>query len=278
MIKIRNKSILLIVAMGIIFTSCNKTNNIDISSLKNINDYGSDTSVDDIEALEFGKYPKDDATAQKIEPIEWLILEIDKENKKALLMSKYIIDSEKFNKERSGTTWEKSSVRKWLNETFYDLAFNEKEKEKIIEVDVLNSDSDSGIEHSTIAGNDTKDRVFFLSIEEADKYFNNINDNPDGIKFAATHGTYFAREGKKTKYNLTGRNRLKVIQDYKLSLDALGQEDWIEYRNNNYYWLRSIGYEQDRAAVITPTGIISKQGEYVNSQYIGVRPCMWIKY
>lgn len=274
MINIRIKISLLITAMlCITLFSCSKMNEadvrIDISSMKTIKDYDNDTLVDDIESLNYGKYPKDDVTAKKIEPIEWLILENDEENKKVLLMSKYIIDSEKFNKENSYTTWEKSSIRKWLNDTFYQMAFTEKERERIVEVEVLNKDS---VENLTIAGNDTRDYIFLLSIEESNKYFNNITDNINGIKLAASYGTYFARQGKKTKYNTTGRNRLKVMQDYNFTDNTM----WG--RENHYYWLRSIGNEQDKVMVVKPNGTIDIEGTRVNSQYIGIRPCMWVAY
>ena len=262
------KTILLILMCTTLF-SCNVKNNIDISSIKTISDYSENTFVDDIESLNFGKYPKNSKTDEKIEPIEWIILENDVENKKLLLMSKYIIDSEMFNKENVSTTWEKSSIREWLNKTFYELTFDRDEKEKIIETEVLNNDDANML---TIAGNNTRDYIFLLNIEESNKYFNNSSDNVNGIKLAATYGTYFSKEGKNTKYSKSGRNRLKVMRDYNLTDNTWWAKEY------NYYWLRSIGNEQNKVAVVNPFGIINTEGEIADSIYIGVRPCMWVKY
>ena len=58
-------------------------------------------------------------------------------------------------------TWETSSVRTWLNDTFFNEAFNAEQQAMIPYVTV------NGNDHS----NDTTDRVFLLSVDEANQYF-----------------------------------------------------------------------------------------------------------
>ncbi len=65
-------------------------------------------------------------------------------------------------------TWETSSVRLWLNRTFYNTAFSGAEQSIIEEAEIINSDNPS---FGTPGGNTTTDKVFLLSIDEANQYF-----------------------------------------------------------------------------------------------------------
>lgn len=65
-----------------------------------------------------------------VTPLRWKIIEYDSKNKRALLLSEQYIYFDNFN-QKGGSTWEKSSIRKWLNEKFYEQSFTEKEKNVI---------------------------------------------------------------------------------------------------------------------------------------------------
>ncbi len=62
--------------------------------------------------------------------------------------------------------WENSTLRKWLNETFYSNAFSEEEKEYLQENKVSNGRVD---ENSADSGPDTYDKVYILSKKEFGK-------------------------------------------------------------------------------------------------------------
>ena len=62
-------------------------------------------------------------------PIEWQIL--DTRDQKVLLICKEPIDEMAFNTEYKSTEWENSSIREWLNNTFYNC-FDEREKDKLL--------------------------------------------------------------------------------------------------------------------------------------------------
>ncbi|MDD6035308.1 MAG: DUF6273 domain-containing protein [Lachnospiraceae bacterium] len=62
---------------------------------------------------------------------------------------------------------------RWLNSDFYRTAFSEKERASIAETLVRNADNP---EYGTEGGNDTRDKVFLLSIEEATTYFDSDPD------------------------------------------------------------------------------------------------------
>ena len=117
----------------------------------------------------FGKYPFEaDGTEW---PIEWEVLAND--GKKALLITKYGIDNVKYNEEDEDTTWETSSIRQWLNGTFINIAFNPLEQSKILATTVITADNvgeSFDKKYHTKGGNDTTDKIFLLSLEEAKKY------------------------------------------------------------------------------------------------------------
>ncbi len=66
-------------------------------------------------------------------------------------------------------TWEKGSLRNWLNSTFIDRAFTMAEQRKIVLSDVDNSHSSGYEEWKTDGGNDTQDQIFLLSYAEVKK-------------------------------------------------------------------------------------------------------------
>lgn len=99
---------------------------------------------------------------------EWIVL--DKEAEKALLLTKESVGERAYNDEYVDITWEDCTLRKWLNEDFYKDSFTEEEKNQICETTVKNDDNP---EYGTEGGNDTTDKIFLLSIDEANKYFEN---------------------------------------------------------------------------------------------------------
>jgi len=113
------------------------------------------------EIIEFGAYPF--KSNNKSIPIKWMVLK--RENNKALLLSAYSIDVKPYNSRAKATvTWETCTLRKWLNEDFYDKAFSEEEKKRICLTDIDNSDDQA---NQTTNGNYTEDKVFLLSVLEA---------------------------------------------------------------------------------------------------------------
>ena len=114
----------------------------------------------------FGHYEQDRDKDNGPEPIEWEVLAVEDGN--ALLISKNLLDSRQYYSGNNGVTWEKSDIRVWLNNPFYNRAFDESEKEQIQTVTISNPDNSS---FGTAGGNDTEDKVFLLSIDEAESLF-----------------------------------------------------------------------------------------------------------
>lgn len=108
---------------------------------------------------------------------EWRVLTVDKN--KALLVTKDVITKKAYNEEFKEITWEDCTLRQWLNSEFLN-AFSTDEKGKIIDTSIVNKNNPT---YSTSGGNDTKDKVFLLSIEEASVYFSSDED-----RMAEYHG------------------------------------------------------------------------------------------
>lgn len=225
-----------------------------ISNTKSVTEYGIDTTVDQMNTVTFGSYPQSDITGNTKDPIEWLVLE--KGNGKALLLSKYILDCKCYNDSVKDITWENSTLRNWLNNTFYNKAFNDEEKLNIQLTNVINSDN---VEYGTKGGNETKDKLFCLSIDETKKYFYQ-NDMFIDNKRLATRGTKYAQNVDNTG------SKLLVNKS----------SEW--YNGNSYFWLRSSGDYQYSGAGVDFRGFLGSYGYFADAHGLGVRVALWVNY
>ena len=192
--------------------------------------------------IKFGKYEQDNDTSNGKEDIEWLVLA--KENSNALLISDKALDCKPYNTSCEEVTWETCSLRAWLNDDFLNDAFTKEEQAIINTTDVS---ADENPNSKTNQGNDTQDKVFLLSVIEADLYFVG-NEN----KRMCVSTTYARKKGaytSGTQYND-------------------GSTCW--------WWLRTSGNSRYSAAYIHTYGRIYSSGVMVSNTHEGVRPAMWI--
>ena len=121
------------------------------------------------DTVTYGTYEQDGDYDNGKEAIEWIVL--DKQDGKLLLVSRYALEGTSYHYEDyvdKPVTWEKCSLRKWLNGIFVKEAFTDKEIKHIPTAKVT---ADKNPEYDTDPGNDTEDQVFLLSVSEAEKYF-----------------------------------------------------------------------------------------------------------
>ena len=116
--------------------------------------------------VRFGKYEQDNNTLNGKEPVEWVVLE--KNGSALLVISKNALEGKAYNNANADTTWESSSLRTWLNSDFLDTAFSNAELEHIAPTAIS---AETNPEYDTDSGTDTQDKVFLLSISEAQMYF-----------------------------------------------------------------------------------------------------------
>ncbi len=190
----------------------------------------------------FGRYEQYNNTFNDKEEIEWLV--VDKQENKALLISKYGLIAKEYNEYDESVTWETCTLRKWLNNDFINEAFN-KEQQALIQTTYVTADKNP--EYDTDPGNATNDKVFLLSIPEAEKYFTNDEDR-------RCIPTAYAREqGVYTVYGYENGNKPTC-----------------------WWWLRSPGDLQDSASYVLYDGSVHFLDISVSNYGIAVRPALWI--
>ena len=210
-----------------------------------------DSNIQVGDTVYFGKYEQDGNTKNGKERIEWQVLE--KKGNKALLISKKVLDIQPYNKDFKDITWEKCTLRKWLNKDFMKAAFSSKESKKIQNSKIENKDNKTEDWH-TKGGKDTIDKIFLLSIDEANKYYK----------------TEEKRKAEITDYGI------KKIAKISGNTEKNIKENWLGEGKNMWYWLRSPGDDQHYAACVDDGGTVSVSGVDVDSDSDGVRPALWV--
>ena len=128
----------------------------------------------------------------KYEPIAWRIL--SESDGTALILCDMIIDAQEYDYENGSydNNYANSTIRAWLNETFYNTAFSKLQKEIILTTTVDNSVSSTGYSSNPYACEDTSDKIFLLSYKE-------VTNSAYG--FSSSFSTYDeARQKKNTDY------------------------------------------------------------------------------
>lgn len=184
------------------------------------------------DSIVYGSYEQDGQTSNGKEGIEWLVLA--KKDNKLLVISQCALDCQLFNTKYENVTWENCTLREWLNEEFFNAAFSEGEKTMIHMVTVS---ADKNPYYHTAPGNATQDKVFLLSITEANRYFK------------------------------SDEARACVLTSYAKKNGAYTKGGW---------WLRSPGHSQDVAVSVNYGGNIDSYGDTVIFNSNCVRPAMWI--
>lgn len=199
----------------------------------------------------YGTYPQTSDGTDKA-PIEWIVLDYDSANHRALLLSRYGLDAKRYNEAKDDITWEECTLRTWLNDIFLNKAFTAKEQKAILLTNVDNSSSQGDSGWSTSGGNNTQDRIFLLSYAEANKYLGVTYAGSKDTKSRVAPTAYAMKQGAHT---YTG--------DETADGEAAG-----------WWWLRSPGYYQGHAANVTTIGCLDIMRSI---NVVGcVRPALWI--
>ena len=154
----------------------------------------------------------------KYEPIKWRVLS----SATGMVMSETILDSQAYNnyvlksgtdeygntaywgnssKEYYANNYEKSSIRQWLNNDFYNTAFSSEQQNLITETALKNSAYDEAYLKYNSA--DTKDKIYLLSwndVTKSDYGFSSSNTEEDsyrkaqGSDYAKSQGLWVSTE------------------------------------------------------------------------------------
>ena len=188
----------------------------------------------------------DDYRYFKWEKIKWKVLENN--GNTLFVVADNAVDCKNYNDPLTKTTWENSTLRSWLNDSFYNEAFTNDEQEAIAEQNVVNENNPL---YDTEGGKDTNDKLYLLSIGEG------MNGD---YGFCSEFCNYsLSREVTATDY-------AGIRGTYK------------DKENKCVWWLRSPGRAVNNVAVISNNGNLHQQGNNITSQSnVGVCPVLHIK-
>ena len=190
------------------------------------------------DAVLFGSYEQDNDTTNGKEQIEWTVL--DRQDDKCLIISNKALDCQSYNGSKEDVTWEDSSIRAWLNNEFLNEAFDNDEKNLICETTVPAEDNTY---YDVDGGNDTSDKIFFLSNGELETYF----------------PLEEARQCEATAY-----------------AQSLGSYSDALYEGKTWWMLRTPGENQTCELAVQPSGSTIISGRSVDDS-LSIRPVLWVK-
>lgn len=178
----------------------------------------------------------------KFEPIKWKIL--TRSNGKALVLADLILDSQDYEPNDSNSiyshnggsgyanNYELSHIRAWLNDNFYNTAFNATEQTLIDTTTVDNSVSSTGYSSNSYECSNTQDKIFLLSYSEATNssygFSSDVDRQAKGSDYAKAQGlgvyrhsggSYDGNSGwwHRSPWNVQG-NALRSGVDYRGSI------------------------------------------------------------
>ncbi len=226
----------------------------------------------------FGWYEQDGDESNGPEPIEWEIL--DQNENGTLLVSRYVLDRVAYDNDGDTyDTWETCSLREWLNNDFYNTAFDDEMKSRINTVTLVNEDNKK---FGTPGGNDTNDKIFCLSLSEILRYYSFDSWDPtDAIgndygysQALITPATYYASHRR-----LVGTHFI-TDEEYKNLLSERNYSDDCVGECGASWWLRSPGEFRSQACIVNFKGMASDNVNLPTNSNApggcGVRPALYI--
>ena len=203
----------------------------------------------------------------RFDPLRWRVLAV--EDEKAFLLADRMPDCEPYHSEDGPITWERSTLRSWLNclpgeendagidyrgKGFLDRAFTAEEREAVLLTQVENRDNAC---YGTDCGNDTEDAVFLLS-----------NDEVFGTEIAARNG-FYPFDGKDDP-----------AKRFCSTMYAKCRGAWwsaVEgYKGNSFWFMRTNGYTRESVTYICDFGYIYQRGTISSCEDAGVLPALWV--
>lgn len=204
------------------------------------------------ETVYFGNYWQSDTNGDGVadrnddkQPICWRVL--SRNGAYALLLSDRILDAGKFYAGGDAASWEKSDLRNWLNTAFYQEAFRDIEREVISVCELSNEGNENTWGITT---NNTKDKVFVLSYEDACRVSYGFAGN---------------------SYTDVSDDRMAALTEYAATKPGM----YSEAGSSDTWWLRNSGLTEETAYKVLINGIIDPFNSPVNT-ISGIRPAIYV--
>jgi len=172
---------------------------------------------------------------------DWKVLDIL--DGKMFILSDTVLKDKAYNEEWGELTWETCTLRKYLNNDFYN-SFGANEQARIVDTKIVNNDN---LLYGTFGGNDTTDKIYLLSLEEVLEYF---GDSGGNINFDGDINDQY--------------NEVRI---------AYGEDG-----ESVSWWLRTPGLNGAFTTRVNFYGYIQVAGipVHYDDGYGGVRPALWL--
>ena len=169
------------------------------------------------------------------DPVKWRVLA--KENDGVYALSDMILDAQSFHESGEIVNWEGCTLRSWLNQNFYSLAFSDNEKSKVL--NYYHQNEDSPVYPTTVKGGaDTTDFVWVLSYSDSINpaygfsstgLEHNIARRAQGSDYAKSQGLWVSYSTKGSLYSYYGNSKwwLRTPGDSKTSITYVNQRGFV---------------------------------------------------
>ena len=187
------------------------------------------------DTVDFGSYEQDNNLSNGKEPIKWIVVETFSDCIK--LVSQSILDSRAYVTGIWEATWENSDIRRWLNNEFYNTAFNYDEQRLM---DLGKNHNQGG--YYTPDRAKTYDMVWLMNLKEISAYFGSSDKSRIcySTEYARVNGVYTGQYG------------------------------------SSWWWTRTPGENTYHAAYVGNLGNIDYKGNPVNWTGGGIRPVILV--
>ena len=181
-----------------------------------------------------GSYEQDNNSANGKEKIEWIVLDPEYSNNSVMLISKYCLDyklyddynhcvgldsNEAYNQSKDlGIGWLDCTLRKWLNSSFYNTAFNSTDKNQLKPINII---------YSMDEGKQLTDNVSILSADEAENLFDGT------VQISAGETRYAYQRMTDVHYNGDSSKRFgkynvnNTVKYWLRKLDTMVMHDYV---------------------------------------------------
>lgn len=211
----------------------------------------------------FGRYEQDHQPDNGAEAIEWVVWKYDEARNRALLVSRYGLDTHPFDTD-AYYGWAPSEMRRWLNNDFWNTAFSADEQSLIETTTIVTHDNRLWRQYweqseYVDGGSTCEDKLFLLSLEEVLEHC--------GVK------TIGAQWKPRAQMRLLSTAEATAHGAY-LS-DQADAEHQIDGSACTWWWLRSPGGSSVGASFVYADGSLGRKR--VSDTNICVRPALWLR-
>ncbi len=202
----------------------------------------------------FGAYEQDGDYNNGKEPLEWLVL--DRDGDRALLLSKYGIETLLWDKDKVLEPWKVDDLYWMMNRTLYEDAFSAKERAVLIQT--------NPIKH-----------------ESLDEYPYGMLQYPGYTFLLETDDVLYGQGQDETRYFRTEESRITIPTAYAAEKGAWLDKN-VMFTDVAVPWIVTVtgttdgDFSEVQFARVMPDGSISFEEEAIKEQHVLIRPAIWV--